>query len=362
MRTGICNLPLHGGKCPRWLFPRMRKLGGVISKIIIDEYGQDEYLRRLSDPYFFQALGCVVAYDWHSSGLTTTLCAALKESINRLNLGITFAGGKGKTSRKTPLEIENSALSTKNIEKLKYASKIISKVDSALIQDSYNLYHHVFVFTEKGKYTVIQQGMNNHYARRYHWLSDNITEFVEEPHSAICCDKKQNKVLDMTAKQSRENREICVDLIKDNPKHLNKYIRKPSQLTLDQFSGKIDEFTFAPRHDIINMRKIEMQTLQKAYEIQPENYEELVAIKGVGPKTIRSLALISDIIYGKKPSWKDPVKYSFAHGAKDNIPRPVDRKLMDNNTKLLRNAIREAKLGNKDKLNALKRLNYYLKY
>jgi len=362
MRKAVVNLPLHSGKCPRWLFPRMKKLGGVISEIVVDEYGQDEYLRRLSNPYFFQALGCVLGFDFHSSGLTTTVTGALKESVNKLNLGITFAGGKGKTSRKTPLEIENSELSTQKIEKLKYSSKVIAKVDSALVQDSYNLYHHVFVFTDKGKYSVIQQGMNDYYARRYHWLSDNIKEFVEEPHSAICCDKKEQDVLNMTAKESEGNREICVDLIKDNPKHLEKYIKRPAQKTLTEFSGDVEEFTFAPRHDIINMNKINMQTLRKAYEIQPKNYEELVAIKGVGAKTIRSLALISDLVYGKRASWKDPVKYTFAHGGKDKIPYPVDRKLMDNNTKLLKNAIRQAKLGENDKINAIKRLAgfYYI--
>ena len=359
MRTGIVNLPLHTGKCPKWLFPRMKKLAGAISEIIVDEFGTNEYIKRLSNPYFFQALGCILGFDFHSSGLTTTVCAALKESINNLNLGITVAGGKGKTSRKTLGEIENSDLSTNNIEKLQYASKITAKVDTSLIQDSYQLYHHTFIFTEKGKWTVTQQGMNNYYARRYHWLSDNVTEFVEEPHSAICCDKKQETVLDMTAKKSRENRKICVDLIKDNPKHLQRYMKLPAQRTLDQFSNKTPEFSFSPRHDIIDMNKINIQTLQKAYEIQPENYEKLLAIKGVGAKTIRSLALIADIIYGKPASWKDPVKFSFAHGGKDNIPYPVDRKLMDDNTRLLKDAIRNAKVGDKDRIYALRRLKGY---
>jgi len=362
MRTGVVNLPLHTGTCPRWLFGRMKKLGGIISEIIVNEYGADEYLRRLSNPYFFQALGCLLGFDFHSSGLTTTVTGALKESVNKLNLGIKIAGGKGKTSRKTPSEIENSELSTNKIEKLKYASKITAKVDTSLIQDSYQLYHHTFIFTDKGKWSVIQQGMNNCFARRYHWLSENVTDFIEEPHSAICCDKKQNKVLNMTSKQSKENREICVDLIKDNPKHLEKYMKLPVQKTLDYFTTKTPEFTFSPRHNIINMNKINIQTLQKAYEIQPENYEKLLAIKGVGPKTIRSLALIADIIYGKKPSWKDPVKYSFAFGGKDKIPYEINKRHYDKNISILRSAIDNAKLGNKDKLNALRRLNCQLKY
>jgi len=355
MRTGIVNLPLHGGKCPRWLFPRMKKLGGAISEAIIDEFGKEEYLRRLSNPYWFQALGCVVGFDWHSSGLTTTVCGALKEAVNSMDIGITFAGGKGKNSRKTPYEIGNSELSSVKIEKLKYASKITAKVDCSLIQDSYQLYHHVFAFTEKGKWVVIQQGLNNNYARRYHWLSDNVRKFIEEPHSAICCDRDEGKVLNMTAKQSEENRKVCVDLIKDNPKHLRKYMINQNQTTLEQFSG-VKEFSFSPRHDIIDMDKINMKTLKKAYEIQPKNYEELVGIKGVGPKTVRSLAMVADVIYGEKASWKDPVKYSFAHGGKDSIPYPVDRKRMDMNTDILKNAVHQANLGKKDKLKALKRL------
>ncbi|MBD3249207.1 DUF763 domain-containing protein [Candidatus Woesearchaeota archaeon] len=362
MRTGTVNLPLHTGKCPKWLFPRMKKLSGVISEMIVDEYGSEEFIRRLSNPYFFQALSCVIGFDWHSSGTTTTTCGALKESINSLNLGITIAGGKGAASRKTPSEIENSQLSisTQKLEKLKYASKITAKVDTSLVQDSYNLYHHVFIFTEKGRYAVIQQGMNDHYARRYHWLSDNVGSYIEEPHEGICCDKKQDNVLDMTSKKSRENKSICLDIVKDNPKHLERYIKKPPQMTLDSFSEKAPEITFNPRHDIIDMKKINIQTLQKAYEIQPENYEQLLSVKGVGPKTIRSLAMIADIVHGKPASWKDPVKYSFAHGGKDCIPYPVDKKLMDNNTQILRDAVRKAKLGKKDRLYALKRLtNFY---
>jgi hypothetical protein len=356
MRTGVANLPLHGGSCPRWLFPRMARLGGAISEIIVDEHGREEYLRRLSDPYFFQALGCVLGFDFHSSGLTTTVCGALKESVNKQNLGITFAGGKGKTSRRTLSEIGSSEVSTQNIERLQYASKITAKVDSALIQDSYNLYHHVIVFTEKANWCVIQQGMNQDYARRYHWLSDNVGNFVEEPHSAICCDKTETSVLDMTARESRENQEICLDLVKDNPKHLEKYLRRPAQRSLDDFSGRLDEFTMARRHTIIDMDKRNRDTLKRAYEIQPENYEELVALQGVGPKTVRSLALISELIYGAKPSWSDPVKYSFAHGGKDGIPYPVDRQLMDSSTEILRNAIRQSRLGDYDKLHALQRL------
>ncbi len=354
-------MPLHTGACPKWLFERMKKLGGVISEIIIDEYGQEEYLKRLSDPYFFQAFGCVLAFDFHSSGVTTTVCGALKDSLNRLDLGVKIAGGKGGASRKAPEEIrkfsEEFSLSSQKIDRLIYSSKISAKVDTSLIQDSFQLYHHCFFLSEEGKWIVIQQGMSDRYARRYHWLSDNVESFVNEPHDAICCDKKEKDVLDMTAKESSEARKVGVDLVRDNPKHLEKYIKKPAQRTLTNF----EIFTMSPRHTIIDMDKKNMETLEKAYEIQPRNYEELVAIKGVGAKTVRSLALISELVYGKKASWKDPVKFSFAHGGKDGHPYRVNKRTYDKSVSILRGAIDNAKIGNKDKLYAIKRLNYYLK-
>jgi len=368
MRTGIADLPLHTGNCPRWLFPRMVKLSREISTVLIDEFGSEEFLRRLANPYWFQALGCVIGFDFHSSGLTTTTLGALKESLNNKNLGIYFAGGKGKTSRKTLDEIQNTnfSLSTQKIEKLKYSSKMSAKVDTCLLQDSYQLYHHSFIFDEKGSWAVIQQGMNaeNHYARRYHWLSDNIINFVNEPHNAICGDKKENNVLNMTAKESEDARKISVDLVRDDPVHLRKYfkIKSPVQKTINDFNKKIDSFTMLPRHTIIDMDKKNIETLRKAYEIQPKTYEELVAIKGIGPKSIRSLALISDLIYGAKASWKDPVKYSFAHGGKDNIPYKINRKHYDATIEIMKNAIKDSRLGNKDKINAIRRLNYFIKY
>ncbi len=211
-RIAVINLPLHGGKAPRWLFSRMVKLSSAITEAVVDEYGQNEFIRRISNPYWFQALSCVIGYDFHSSGTTTVTCGALKEVMKNNNIGIFIAGGKGKTSRKTPSEIEefseNTNLSTSKIERLKYSSKMSAKVDSAVLQDNYQLYHHCFFFTEKGKWAVIQQGMNNinNYARRYHWLSDKIKSFVEQPQNAVCCDVKEDKVLDMSAKQSRN---IC---------------------------------------------------------------------------------------------------------------------------------------------------------
>jgi len=345
----------------------MRKLAGVISEIIIDEYGSEEYIKRLSDPFFFQAFGSVLAFDWHSSGLTTTVCGALKESLNRENSGIKIAGGKGNTSRKTPEQIlqfgDEFGLSSYKIDKMVYSSRMTAKVDNSLIQCSphYQLYHHSFVFTEDGKWAVIQQGKNERYARRYHWLSDNVNSFVLEPGSNICGERKEEGVLDMTAKESEETQEASLDLVRDNPRHIEKYVKKPEQKTLSEFSyGKIRSFTMSPRHTIIDMDKRNVETLKRAYEIQPKTYEELIAIKGVGAKTIRGLALVSELVYGTGASWKDPVKFSFAYGGKDGIPRPVDKKEMDESTQILRDAVRNAKIGDREKLSAIKRLNKFI--
>ncbi len=355
MKTGYANLPLHGGHAPRWLFERMRKLSREIIRVVVDEFGRDEFLRRISNPFWFQGFSCAIGFDWHSSGTTTVTGGVLKESIKPEEFGIAVAGGKGKASRKTPQEIEKFgeilSLSTKKIEKLKYASKISAKVDNTALQDGYQLYHHIFIFTEEGKWTVVQQGMNpeNKYARRYHWLSDNVKSFVEEPHSAICCDAK-GKVLNMVAFESEDARNASVDLIKDNPVHLKKYFSK--QTTLLDYG-----FTM-PRKHLIELKNF--KPLMNAYEFQPKNYEELLMIKGMGPKTVRALALLSDLIYGTEPSWKDPVKYSFAHGGKDGTPYPVNRETMDSSIEILKTAIEEAKIGNREKLKAFKRLKDFI--
>lgn len=362
IRTGCTNLPLHPGKCPPWLFGRMVKLGGAITDVIIAEYGQEEFLRRISNPYFFQSFACVVGFDWHSSGCSTTLCGALKEALNEKSIGIKIAGGKGKASKKTQKQIEefsNSlSLSAQKIDKLKYASKIIAKVDNNLIQDSYQLYMHTFFFTEKGKYAVVQQGMNpfNKYARRYHWLSDSVQSFVEEPHNAICCDEKKEKVLDLTAKESRETRKTSLDLVNDNPKHLEKYFIPKCQKTLFEYS----ELTMSPNHYSLNLSKRSLAFLKQAYEFQPKDYEELVALKNMGPQTVRALALISELVYGTKSSWEDPAKFSFSHGGKDGVPYDVNRELMDKNTGFLKEALKQSKLGDKEKLSAIKRLKDFI--
>ena len=363
MRTGTVSLPLHSGKAPRWLFNRMVKLAGGITEALIYEYGQDEFLKRVSDSYWFQALSCVLGFDWHSSGTTTTTCGALKMALSPEEHGIAVAGGKGATSRKAPEEIgksgESFSLSTDKIERLKYSSRMAAKVDNSCIQDGYQLYHHCFFLTEKGDWAVVQQGMNTDYARRYHWLSDSVSNFINEPHSGICCDRKEAEVLDMTAGESESTRRISLDLVNDNPEHLRKYLKPAKQKMLADFETG---FGLPPHHPVLDIDISErgMEVLKKAYELQPASYEELVSLYGMGPKKIRALALISDLVYGSAPSWRDPVKYSFTHGGKDGFPYPVDREAYDNSIQVLRESLDSAKLDKKEKYNAIKRLGEFV--
>jgi len=351
MRTGIANLPLHYGKTPRWLFERMKLLAKEIAVLMVDEFGTQELLRRLSDPLWFQCLGCILGFDWHSSGLTTTVCAALKEGIKGLEeeLGLFVAGGKGATSRRAPQEIEvwGGALEV-DPSKLVYASRMAAKVDSAGLQDGYQIYHHTFFFDREGRWCVVQQGMNTatRYARRYHWLSEGVRDFVCEPHAAVCCDKV-GEPLNMIALESQEAREVSAALSREKPWRLVKELKRLQSLDLPA------------RHRIslhdINPTKLGGIFL-KTYERQPENFEQLLGMKGVGPKTIRALALISELVYGADVSFRDPVRYSFAHGGKDGHPYPVDRLNYDRSIAILRKAIHQAKLGRREKLKALRRL------
>ncbi len=360
-RTGVANLPLHPGRCPPWLFGRMRTLAGAVAETIIYEHGEEDFLTKLSDPYWFQAFGCVLAFDWHSSGLTTTVCGALKEALEKRGFGVAVAGGKGKASRKTLAELETNRfnLATAKVERLKQASRMAAKVDNNLVQDNYQLYAHSFIYTEKGNWAVIQQGLNslNRYARRYHWLSEKVQSFVEEPHNAICCDSKETAVLNMTDKEGSEARKVSVDLVKGNPLHLRKYLKNNQRMLTDQAM-----LTMKAEHPVTlsDLSEKTIQALQKAYEVQPQSYEELVSLRGIGPKSVRALALVSELIYGAKLSWQDPAKYSFAHGGKDGTPFPVDREKYDLSISVLRDAVKQAKLGEKDKLGAIRRLNTFI--
>ena len=370
-KTGVARLPLHYGRAPRYLVVRMRKLAKEIVTIIIDEYGTDAFLRRISDPFWFQALGCALGYDWHSSGVTTVITGVLKQAIDPVEQGIAVCGGKGRASKLAPEEIravgEKFGFPDSSIENLRYASKMSAKVDNAAIQAGYQLYHHTFFVTEDRKWAVVQQGMcaQDRTARRYHWLSEKVKEFVVQPHNAIVGDTKRQAVLDMTAKDSDGSRRASVDLVKEPPRRLMRLVVS----SRPQFQKSLGEWmpasTSAVSGDLIPERlsmpwNINWKTMQKVYEFQPANYEELLGFKGVGPATVRGLALIAELIYGEKPSWKDPVKYSFAYGGKDGVPFPVDRKAMDESIQVLRQSIQEARIGDREKIGSLQRLRKFV--
>lgn len=354
-RSGTATLPLHPGNAPPWLFKRMVALGREISKIIIFESGTEAFVERLSDPFWFQSLSCVLGFDWHSSGTTTVTLGALKEAINEEDLGVKILGGKGKAMRKTPAELELVAEDFNlNDEKLKYSSRLCAKVDNDAIQSGHTLYHHSFIIDEKGTWAVIEQGMHleNKTARRYHWLSKEVKSFVEEPQ---ILGKREKEVLNMVAKESEEARKISLDIVKEKPSKLqNLFVEvKKGQSTLEDFSGK-------PIKRLNMPFSIPWKRIRKIYEIQPGNYEELLALEDVGPSTIRALALISELVYDKPPSRKDPVRYSFTVGGKDGVPFPVDKAAMDRATDVLKSAIDNAKIGNDEKLRAIRRLEAFV--
>jgi hypothetical protein len=351
-RTGTANLPLHYGRAPRWLFDRMTKLSREITIAIATEFGPEEMLRRLSDPFWFQAFGCVLGYDWHSSGVTTTVCGALKEGIKGLetDLGLFIAGGKGKTSRKTPSEIESVGhLLKADASSLVYASRMSAKVDNSALQDGYQLYHHVFIFTRNGSWSVVQQGMNesNRYARRYHWLGENLTDFVCEPHSAICT-QARGEALNLVASESEAARHTIPQIaVEDKPEKLVEQLKKLKTMEL-------------PARHNLDLDDIHPDRLYKTllitYERQPENFESLLGLEGVGAKTLRALSLISELIYDVPVSLRDPARYSFAHGGKDGYPYPVDTENYDKSIDILHGALEKARLGENEKLSAFKRL------
>jgi len=281
------------------------------------------------------------------------VCAALKEGIQGIekDIGIFIAGGKGRTSRKTPEEIASYGNSIEiDPNRLIYASRMAAKVDTGGLQDGYTLYHHVFFFTSGGSWAVVQQGMNEQtrYARRYHWLGEEVHNFVCEPHNAICAEKVHSEVLNMIAPDSDQTRNMSTILAGEKPDKVIKELNKLENLTLPK------------RHPIllddINPKRLR-KILIKTYERQPENFETLLSMRGVGPKTIRALSLVSELIYGKKPSFKDPARFGFAHGGKDGHPYPVDKINYETTIEILERAISSAKIGNKEKLAAIKRLH-----
>jgi hypothetical protein len=345
-RTGTAHLPLHGGKAPSWLFRLMKPLAREITLAIVEDAGPAAMLRKLADPFWFQAFGCVLGFDWHSSGLTTVACGALKEGLAGIeaDAGLFVAGGKGRTSRKTPDDIRAAAPALQaDPEALVYASKLAAKVDNTAVQDGYQLYHHTFVFTPTGEWAVIQQGMSDAsgYARRYHWLSEDVADFVNEPHAAVCAADGGQPVLNMVAAESAAARSRSAVIAAEKPAFV------------------LNELRLAAHHDVrfadINPDRLR-SIFETTYEQRPAGFEALLATPGVGPKSIRALSLLSELLYGDKPSFRDPARFSFAHGGKDGHPYPIDRTTYTATIDTLRTALSRARLGESDRLSALKRL------
>mgnify|MGYP001146695046 CR=1 FL=1 len=365
-RTGVADLKLHPGRAPSWLVTRMEKLSEKIFTIIHDEFGEDEILARLSNPLFFQACSNVLGYDWDSSGSTTVTCGVLKSAFDSIDVGVRAIGGKGRRSRLVLEEIDSIVeeydLSQEETPRLAYASKITAKVDSVAVQAGYRLYHHMMFISRGGRWGVIQQGMRteNRLARRYHWLSSKVRSFVDRPHSGIVGELAHDAVLDMTAMESERCRDLCVDLVTEGPERIQKWfcsIRPGNQETLTRW---MDGEASRPALGYWSVpRRVDWDALKAAQEIRPENYEQLLAIRGIGPATARGLALVSEIVFGTPASWKDPVRFSFAYGGKDGIPFPVDRKAMDESVAMLGAAVENARIGDMERLRALKRLREF---
>lgn len=388
MKRRLAQLPLHSGKAPPWLFRRMTQLAQAITMAIVDQFGPDEMLRRLADPWWFQALGCVLGFDWHSSGVTTVTCGALKEAARRCgpDLGILVAGGKGAVSRKTPQEIDAAAQrhAIAGGERLIYASRMSAKVDSAAVQDGYDLYHHAFFFTAQGPWCVVQQGMNEQtgWARRYHWLGETVEDFVCEPHAAVqnlsaeasgaaaagdADAAPRQLLLNMVAREAEDHRRASVSVVQESPRRMLEEIELLTE----------GPTLFAPqRHHVlpadVNLRRLR-QLVVEAHEQHPQDFAALLGLRGVGPAAVRSLSLLAELIFQAPPSHRDPADaselpaadqrqprrwadYAYAHGGKDGTPFPVDREIYDRNIAVLTDAVRRARLGENEKFHALRRL------
>jgi len=348
-RSGSADLPLHYGYVPKWLAERMAKLGLAVVETIVTDYGKNEVLTRLSDPFWFQSLGAVMGMDWHSSGITTSVMGALKRSVNphSKELGIYICGGKGNHSRETPNElIRISEKTGLNGTELVRCSKLSAKVDNTAIQDGFQLYTHNFIVSDEGKWAVVQQGMSpqSKTARRYHWHSDALASFVNDPHTSIY-GQNTGYILNMTDKTADTSRSGVMQIAHENPQ---------------QMISEIGKLTMPSHHDV-KAKDVDLKRLGAilwlAHEKRPSDFEELLLLEGLGPRTLQSLALVSEVIHGTPSRFKDPARFSFAHGGKDGHPFPVPTKIYDETLGVLQTAIHKAKLGNSEKSEAIKRLH-----
>lgn len=347
--SGTADLPLHYGYVPSWLSERMTRLGLAITEAIITEYGTAEVLRRLSDPFWFQSLGAVMGMDWHSSGITTSVMGALKAAINphSKELGIYICGGKGKRSKQTPAELLNIAQQTGlDGNHLLRCSKLSAKVDNTAIQDGFQLYTHNFILNKEGLWTVVQQGMRNDSgtARRYHWHSSSLHSFVEEPHTGVC-GVHQGKIMNLVDKAAAPAQQAMLAMTTEHPDRMIMEIKK----------------LIMPNHHEVKSKDVDLKRLGAmlwlTQENQPEDFEELLLLKGMGPRTLQSLALVSEVIYGTPSRFTDPARFSFAHGGKDGHPFPVPINVYDETIEVLSKAVQQAKIGHSDKQHAIHQLS-----
>lgn len=352
-RAGSADLALMGGSIPYWLFERMTKLSLPIVESIILEYGKQAFLRKLSDPFWFQSFGSVIGMDWNSSGVTTAVMSALKKSLNphAKELGIYVCGGKGKDSLQTPNELVAVGDKTGlNGHELANFSRLTAKVDSTAIQDGFQVYMHYFVVSDAADWSVVQQGMQTETskARRYHWNSDSINSFVEEPHTAICGDF-QGEILNLVDKQAKPTQLAMLEIAKENPEKM-----------LAEIKLSVERHLTMPTYKDIKAKDVDLKRLGSilwlAQETKTQNFEDLLLLKGLGPRTLQSLALVSEVIHGTPSRFTDPARFAFAHGGKGGRPFPVPTKVYDETIDTLKNSVEQAKIGDTDKQAAIKKL------
>src|SRR5882757_1373704 len=350
-RTGSADLPLHGGRVPPWLAERMASLGAIITQAVVHHYGRDEFLQRLSHPFWFQSFGAVMGMDWHSSGITTSVIGALKRGLTPLQgeLGIYVCGGRGKHSRRTPDELTAIGERTGiDGQALTRASRLVAKVDSAAVQDGFELYLHGFLVTDDGKWTVVQQGMNGEkrQARRYHWHSENLRSFVDEPHSAID-GPAQGEIINLTDHRAENSRAAQLELLGAlGPDGIAREYAALSRYGESQ--PELPHLVMPAHHDVrssdVFTRRLH-GTLAAAAERGPLDFPELLLTPGVGARTVQSLAMVAEVVHGAPFRFDDPARFSLAHGGKDRHPYPVPIKVYDETIRVLKSALQQAKLG-----------------
>lgn len=365
-RSGSADLPLHTGRVPPWLRTRMEALGALIAEAIVREYGRDEFLRRLAQPFWFQSFGAVMGMDWHSSGITTSVIGALKRGLvpRAAELGLTVCGGRGRHSRATPAELIAVGMRTGlDGEALARASRLVAKVDGAAVLDGFDLYLHGFVVADDGKWTVIQQGMNDvgRTARRYHWISEGLSSFVDSPHAAIE-GASRGEIVNLADRRAAASRAGQLDLLRDfGPDRIVREVAEIEGRAAPQTAQPTLPHLVMPAHHEVTGGDVILRRLHGAFaaaaEAGPHDFPELLLVPGIGPRTVRALAQVAEVIHGAPCRFADPARFSFAHGGKDRHPFPVPLAVYDRTLTVLRDAIDRAKLGNDDKMAAFKRLD-----